>query len=171
MACNNSVGDNSKKLTNNVAIFFHDASLNKENSSIQLLIDNKLDFHSDSITKSTRQDFEINLDTGYHFISVQTLDNKYKITDTIHIRKFNQRYLMSITFNYNPPFEWWSDYVIKETYKNALLKNKLKPDTIIFWLKDSLKNQFERENKTSPPTYLPSERNFKIDFCEQPMLE
>lgn len=169
--CNNSDSDNSKRLTNNVAIFFHDNSLNKENSSIQLFIDNKLAFQSDSIAKQNRQDFELKLDTGKHFVSVQTTDKSYPVSDIIHVKKENQRYLMSITFNYNPPLDWWTKHVIDEAYNRTLIKNKLKPDTIITWLQDSLKDQIEREKKTSPSTYKPSDRYFKIAFEEQPLLE
>ncbi|HLG35325.1 MAG TPA: hypothetical protein VI757_10625 [Bacteroidia bacterium] len=169
VACNTD-GDKVKELTYNVAIFFHDNSLSKENSSLQLFIDNKQIFQTDSVTKSKRQDFKMKMDTGKHVIYVQTLDKQFGKSDTIEIAKVNQRYILSISFNYNPPTEWFKDDVVKQIYSLSLRRSKLKPDTTIQWLLDSLTRQVERESKTSDFSYKPSDRYFEIKFYEQPKL-
>jgi len=169
-ACNSHC-DKTKQLSNNIAIFFDDNSLNKENPSLQLSIDNNQIFQTDSITKAKRQDFEIKMDTGRHIIYVQTLEKQFGIADTITITKVNQRYLLSIRFNYNPPTDWFIDYTTRQTYSKTLIHNKLNPDTTIRWLMDSLTRQIERENKTSTLLYKPNDRHFEIEFEEQPILE
>jgi hypothetical protein len=169
IGCNDSTKDKEKQLAKNVAIFFYDNSLNMENSSIQLLIDHKPIFQSDSINKSKSQDFDVNLDIGKLIILVRTKDGTINTMDTISINKINQRYLLSIAFSYNPPLDWYKDYSMKELYKKVLIQNKLRLDTTIKWLMDSLKNEIEQEDKITP--YKPNDRHFEIQFTEQAILE
>lgn len=163
--------DKTRKLSNNIAVFFHDFSLLKENPSLQLFINEKPIFESDSITKSTRQDIEINLERGQHAVLVQTKDGKFKTTNTLDVEKTNQRYLLSIEFHYNPPIDQYQVYLKNEIYKKTLNKNKLRPDTVIKWLMDSVESEFERRDKISMSLYKSGDRHFEIKFEEQPLLE
>lgn len=169
LSCSTSDKNNSDSFSDTVAIFFHDNSLNKENPSLIVTVDDKIIFQSDSIEKSQRQDFEIPLTNGKHIVKAQTADKQIQTIDTINVEKENIRYLMSVNYEYNPPKDWWKKYVISETYKKTLAKNKLPADTIIKWLTDSLTRQVEGENKIS--AYKPTERHFKIEFYKQPLLE
>ncbi len=156
----------------NVAVFLHNNALNKENQSIRISIGDSIIFESDSVSKKKeRQDFELQLDKGKHLVNVETLEGRLKSLGTIEVKKIPQRYLLSISYQYNPSLEWFKEHILQQTYVRTLINNQLKRDTVIQWVLDSIENDIERGCKEGNGYYQPTERQFVVNFDEQAILE
>ena len=141
---------------NNINITFFNHSLNKENSSVKLVIDNEYIFESDSLTEKLK--YKINLKEGKYLIRISTVNDNYMITDTIEVKEYPQIYDLSIKYNYHPPLK---DYLIYLNEKLNQKKFKEKySDKQKMTIIENYKNNYES-----------SDRYFSFSFWKEPMLD
>lgn len=171
VGCSDYHDQHEQQVTKNVSVYVHDQSLTKENTSIEITIDEQIVWSADSIVNLSSQDLKLDIDTGIHVIQVRSLQDSFPMIDSIRIGKPNQRYILSVNFIYNPPVEWWNEYVVQDSYRKSLKKNNLNQDTVIPWLLDSIRQNVTKENQNNPSIYKPTTKHFEIKFQEQPLLE
>lgn len=146
----------------NIDITFFDHSINKENPSGKISIDGKVVYQIDSISESLFQNTEINLKKGKHTVEISTIDDKFKLIDTIEVTNYPITYKFLIQYNYNPPIKEYREIVIKHFYQKSLKGknyNTAQKSELLKRVSEKINKEFENDIN-----YKPSERNFSFSF-------
>ena len=143
---------NLEKPSKNVDLTIFDNSIEKENPSVLIKIDNREIYSLDSISKSITEDFLIFLSPGKHFLQVSTLDSLYPYTDSILIEN-KKSYQLWIKFKHNPSIEVYKNFIANNLYERKIKKGSYTSEqkTKLFQeIKSLIDNDFEKQNLFKP---------------------
>ncbi len=130
----------------NIEITFFDRSIQKENPSGKVKIDGQVVHQIDSISNSLYQDTKIYLKKGKHIIEISTIDDQYKLIDTIEVIEYPMTYMLWIQFNYNPPLEEYKKVVIDHTYQKSIKGNSysdVQRADLLMQVEEKINKEFE----------------------------
>lgn len=147
---------------NNIDITFFDHSIQKENPSVKVIIDGHIVHQIDNISESLYQDKKINLKKGKHTIEILTIEDQYKLIDTIEVIKYPMTYKLWIEYNYNPPSDEYKKIVIEHVYEKSIREKNYSDKqkvNILKQVKEKINKEFE-----NGMIYQPSVRCFTFSF-------
>lgn len=146
----------------NIDIGFVDGPYIKENPSVKIVVNGREVFRIDSISKSEHQENKISLENGKYLIEISTIDDRYKIKDTIEVKNYPLTYHLWIEYYYYPPLEIYKNFLIRFRYQRRIRNRNLteeKKKEILLNITDSINNANENELY-----YKPTERHFSFTF-------
>lgn len=132
----------------NIEITFFDNSIQKENPSGKVIINGQLVYQIDSISENLDQDIKINLKKGKHIIEISTIEEKYKLIDTIEVVEYPMTYMLWIRFNNDPPLADFKKIVINNTYQRNIKGNDYTDNqkaNLLRQVTEKVNQEFDRE--------------------------
>ncbi len=146
----------------NIAINSFDFSVQKENPSCKVVIDGQVVYQIDSISESFYRNFKIKLNNGMHLIEISTIDNQFKLTDSIQVVKYPMTYSLMIEYHYNPPVDEYQRILIDQTYQQYIKGinfNEIQKSDIRYWITRKVNDEIN-----DMPYYEPGIRHFAFRF-------
>jgi hypothetical protein len=132
----------------NVDITFFDQSIQRLDPSGKVKINGRVVYQIDSISKSLYQDNEVNLKKGKHIVEISTIDDKYKVIDTVEVVKYPMKYKLWIRFQYNPPVDEYKQVVIDDSYMRITKEKDYttnQKEKVLELLTEKINQEFEGE--------------------------